>query len=68
MTAGGHARAAWWHRRLPAILAVVVAHQTFWPVFGGAAAMVILMGMSVAGFRSTNRVCPSALVTIWLTA
>jgi len=24
MTAGGHARAAWWHRRLPAILAVVV--------------------------------------------
>lgn len=37
--------------RLVAILAVVVAHQTFWPVFGGAAAMVILMGMSVAGFR-----------------
>ncbi|KIC09696.1 AMP-dependent synthetase [Leisingera sp. ANG-M1] len=37
--------------RVLAILAVVVAHQTFWPVFGGAAAMVILMGMSVAGFR-----------------
>lgn len=37
--------------RVIAILAVVVAHQTFWPVFGGAAAMVILMGMSVAGFR-----------------
>ncbi|UWQ86178.1 AMP-binding protein [Leisingera caerulea] len=37
--------------RVVAILAVVVAHQTFWPVFGGAAAMVILMGMSVAGFR-----------------
>ncbi|WP_367152517.1 acyltransferase family protein, partial [Leisingera sp. F5] len=30
---------------------VVVAHQTLWPVYGGAAAMVILMGMSVAGFR-----------------
>ncbi|UWQ77294.1 AMP-binding protein [Leisingera sp. M658] len=37
--------------RVAAILAVVVAHQTLWPVFGGAAAMVILMGMSVAGFR-----------------
>ncbi|MBY6058549.1 AMP-binding protein [Leisingera daeponensis] len=37
--------------RVIAIFAVVVAHQTFWPVFGGAAAMVILMGMSVAGFR-----------------
>ncbi|KIC13336.1 AMP-binding protein [Leisingera sp. ANG-Vp] len=37
--------------RVLAILAVVVAHQTFWPVFGGAATMVILMGMSVAGFR-----------------
>ncbi|UWQ26937.1 AMP-binding protein (plasmid) [Leisingera aquaemixtae] len=37
--------------RVVAILAVVTAHQTFWPVYGGAAAMVILMGMSVAGFR-----------------
>ncbi|MBY6067839.1 AMP-binding protein [Leisingera aquaemixtae] len=37
--------------RVIAILAVVTAHQTFWPVYGGAAAMVILMGMSVAGFR-----------------
>lgn len=37
--------------RVLAIFAVVVAHQTFWPVFGGAAAMVILMGMSIAGFR-----------------
>ncbi|WP_264214460.1 AMP-binding protein [Leisingera thetidis] len=37
--------------RVIAILAVVVAHQTLWPVFGGAAAMVILMGMSIAGFR-----------------
>ncbi|MFW8596129.1 AMP-binding protein [Cribrihabitans neustonicus] len=37
--------------RVIAILAVVTAHQTHWPVYGGAAAMVILMGMSVAGFR-----------------
>lgn len=37
--------------RVVAIIAVVVAHQTFWPVYGGAAAMVILMGMSVAAFR-----------------
>ncbi|WP_096788136.1 AMP-binding protein [Rhodobacter sp. CZR27] len=34
-----------------AILAVVVAHQTLWPVYGGAAAMVLLLGMSLAGSR-----------------
>ncbi|GGO78489.1 AMP-dependent synthetase [Marinobacterium nitratireducens] len=37
--------------RVLAILAVVVTHQTLWPVYGGAAAMVILMGMSVAAYR-----------------
>ncbi|KEA65004.1 Long-chain-fatty-acid--CoA ligase [Marinobacterium lacunae] len=37
--------------RVLAILAVVVAHQTHWPVYGGAAAMVMLMGMSVSSFR-----------------
>lgn len=38
--------------RALAILAVVTAHQTHWPVYGGAAAMVILLGMSVAEHRS----------------
>lgn len=37
--------------RALAILAVVVAHQTLWPVYGGAAAMVILLGQSVAQYR-----------------
>ncbi|GGB99003.1 AMP-dependent synthetase [Marinobacterium zhoushanense] len=37
--------------RVLAILAVVVTHQTHWPVYGGAAAMVMLMGMSVSSFR-----------------
>lgn len=34
-----------------AILAVVVSHQTHWPIFGGAAAMVMLLGMSLAAYR-----------------
>lgn len=38
--------------RALAILAVVVAHQTSWPVYGGAAAMVLLLGMSIAEHRS----------------
>nr|CAD6630156.1 AMP-dependent synthetase [arsenite-oxidising bacterium NT-25] len=42
--------------RALAILAVVVAHQTFWPVYGGAAAMVILLGMSIAQHRSQELV------------
>ena len=37
--------------RVFAILAVVVGHQTQWPIYGGAAAMIILMGMSVSAFR-----------------
>lgn len=37
--------------RALAILAVVVSHQTLWPVYGGAAAMVLLLGMSVACHR-----------------
>ncbi|TBN42008.1 AMP-dependent synthetase [Paracoccus subflavus] len=37
--------------RAMAILAVVVAHQTLWPLYGGAAAMVVLLGMSVALHR-----------------
>ncbi|MBM3605416.1 MAG: AMP-binding protein [Alphaproteobacteria bacterium] len=37
--------------RALAILAVVVSHQTGWPVYGGAAAMMILLGHSVAQHR-----------------
>ena len=37
--------------RALAILAVVTAHQTNIPVYGGAAAMVVLIGMSIADFR-----------------
>ncbi|UXU82515.1 AMP-binding protein (plasmid) [Paracoccus sp. SMMA_5_TC] len=37
--------------RALAILAVVVSHQTGWPVYGGAAAMMLLLGMSVAQHR-----------------
>jgi acyl-CoA synthetase (AMP-forming)/AMP-acid ligase II/surface polysaccharide O-acyltransferase-like enzyme len=37
--------------RALAILAVVVTHQTLWPVYGGAAAMIILLGLSVAQHR-----------------
>lgn len=37
--------------RALAILAVVISHQTLWPVYGGAAAMAILLGMSVALHR-----------------
>lgn len=36
--------------RALAILAVVVQHQTGWPVWGGAAAMVLLMGYSLGRF------------------
>ena len=38
--------------RALAILAVVVAHQTLWPIHGGAAAMMVLLGMSVAEHRA----------------
>lgn len=37
--------------RVLAILAVVTTHQTGWAVYGGAAAMVILLGISVGKFR-----------------
>ncbi|UTW13075.1 AMP-binding protein [Marinobacterium rhizophilum] len=37
--------------RVLAILAVVVSHQTLWPLYGGSAAMIVLMGMSVAAYR-----------------
>nr|WP_067290253.1 AMP-binding protein [Marinobacterium profundum] len=37
--------------RVLAILMVVVSHQTLWPLYGGSAAMIILMGMSVAAYR-----------------
>ncbi|WP_328766492.1 AMP-binding protein [Devosia aurantiaca] len=37
--------------RALAILAVVVTHQTLWPVYGGAAAMVMLLGLSIAQHR-----------------
>ncbi|MFD2858344.1 AMP-binding protein [Seohaeicola zhoushanensis] len=39
--------------RALAILAVVVAHQTYWPVYGGAAAMLILLGVSIAQHRTS---------------
>ena len=37
--------------RAAAILAVVVAHETAWPVYGGAAVMVVLIGLMLARFR-----------------
>lgn len=37
--------------RAGAILAVVVTHQTLWPVYGGAAAMVVLVGLMWARFQ-----------------
>ncbi len=37
--------------RAAAILAVVVAHETAWPVYGGAAIMVVLIGLMLARFR-----------------
>lgn len=37
--------------RVLAIMAVVVSHQTLWPLYGGSAAMIILMGMSIAAYR-----------------
>lgn len=49
--APGHSLPSELVARVLAILAVVVTHQTLWPVYGGAAAMVILMGMSVAAYR-----------------
>lgn len=37
--------------RAAAILAVVVAHETAFPVYGGAAVMVVLIGVMLARFR-----------------
>lgn len=37
--------------RAGAILAVVVTHETLWPVYGGAAAMVVLVGLMWARFQ-----------------
>lgn len=37
--------------RAGAIMAVVVTHQTLWPVYGGAAAMVVLIGLMLARFQ-----------------
>lgn len=37
--------------RAGAILAVVITHETGWPLFGGAAAMVVLIGLMLARFR-----------------
>lgn len=37
--------------RAGAILAVVVTHETLWPVYGGAAAMVVLVGLVWARFQ-----------------
>lgn len=38
--------------RVAAILLVVVHHQTLWPIPGGAAAMVMLVGFSLARFQA----------------
>ncbi len=40
--------------RTLAILLVVIQHATLWPVPGGAAAMVMLIGYSLARFQSSN--------------
>jgi hypothetical protein len=40
--------------RTLAILCVVVQHATLWPIPGGAAAMVMLIGYSLARFQSGN--------------
>lgn len=37
--------------RALAILAVVVTHETLWPVYGGAASMVVLIGFLLARFQ-----------------
>lgn len=37
--------------RAGAIVAVVVTHETLWPVYGGAAAMVVLVGLMWARFQ-----------------
>ncbi|TNC49160.1 AMP-binding protein [Rubellimicrobium rubrum] len=37
--------------RALAILAVVLQHQTGWPVYGGAAAMVVLIGLGIGRFQ-----------------
>lgn len=37
--------------RAGAIMAVVVTHETLWPVYGGAAAMVVLVGLMWARFQ-----------------
>lgn len=37
--------------RALAILAVVVTHETLWPVFGGAAVMVVLIGVLLGRFQ-----------------
>lgn len=37
--------------RALAILAVVVTHETLWPLYGGAAAMVVLVGLMLARFQ-----------------
>lgn len=37
--------------RAGAIMAVVVTHETLWPVYGGAAAMVVLVGLIWARFQ-----------------
>ena len=37
--------------RAAAICAVVVTHETLWPVYGGAAAMVVLVGLMWARFQ-----------------
>ncbi len=37
--------------RALAVLAVVVSHETLWPLYGGAAVMVVLVGLMLARFQ-----------------
>lgn len=39
--------------RAIAVLAVVVTHETLWPLYGGAAVMVVLIGLMLARFQRT---------------
>ncbi|HQU68638.1 MAG TPA: AMP-binding protein [Albidovulum sp.] len=54
--------------RALAILAVLVQHQTLWPTYGGAAAMVVLIGYGLGrfqrGFLATGDV-PGLLRPLW---
>lgn len=49
--AGGNAMDTALVMRALAVLAVVVTHETQWPLYGGAAVMVVLIGLMLARFQ-----------------